>query len=308
MADPYDTLGVRRGDSAETIRTAYRKLAKRWHPDLNPGNAEAAARFTAINGAYELLSDADKRARFDRGEIDADGRETAPPPPPPGAGRSWSDFASREGYGRRGFSFDPSDLDELFGRAGGGSAGGFADLFGDGGNDVHYTLSVSFLEAANGAQRRVTLPDGRVLDVTIPAGIGDGHVLRLKGQGSRGRGGAPGDALVEISVAPHRLFRREGFDVVIDLPVSLREAVLGASIEVPTVRGRVRLAVPPGSGEGTRLRLKGQGIAGGNQYVVLHPVVPPGNEPALAEFLRNWAPETQFDPRAGLADAGRDST
>jgi DnaJ-class molecular chaperone len=311
MADPYDILGVRRGDSTETIRKAYRKLAKRYHPDLNPGDTSSAERFKTINAANDLLSDPDKRGRFDRGEIDAEGNEIHRPGfggargPGRGAhagedatagGRTWRDFAASESYGEPG-GFSADDLDSLFG-------GAFATGPGRG-RDAHYALSISFLEAARGTKRRVTLPDGRTLDVTIPAGIRDGHVLRLKGQGlgPGRRGGPAGDALVEISVAPHPYFRREGNDVVMDLPVSLKEAVLGATVEVPTIHGRVRLSIPPGSGTGTRLRLKGRGIGTGHQFVLLRPVLPQGEEPGLAEFLRGWSPAHPFDPRAELHDA-----
>ncbi len=291
MPDPYETLGVRRGDSEETIRKAYRKLAKRHHPDLNPDDKSAAERFKAINAANDLLSDPEKRARFDRGEIDAEGHETAAA----SQSAAWRQYAGAEPYGGGGHGFSADDLESLFG-------GGFAEGLNRGrGRDMHYSLTVSFLEAAAGAVRRVVLPDGRTLDVTIPPGVRDGHVLRLRGQGRPGKHGA-GDALVEISVAPHPVFRREGDDVVIDLPITLQEAVLGATVEVPTVRGRVRLTVPPGAGEGTRLRLKGRGIGGGHQYVVLHPTLPPGEEPALAEFLRAWQPAHPFNPRAGLED------
>lgn len=289
MADPYETLGVRRTDSDEAIRKAYRKLAKRLHPDLNPGDTQAAERFKTINAAYDLLSDPEKRGRFDRGEIDAEGHETAA-----AHGPTWRQYAGAEPYGGgAGHGFSAEDLESLFGHAFGEGLGGAR------GRDVHYSLTVSFLEAANGAVRRVTLPDGRTLEVTIPAGVRDGHVLRLRGQGRGGPRGA-GDALVEISVAPHPVFRREGNDILVDLPITLQEAVLGASVEVPTVKGRVRLTIPPGSGDGTRLRLKGRGVGGGHQYVVLHPVLPPGEEPALAEFLRQWKPARPFNPRAGL--------
>jgi DnaJ-class molecular chaperone len=302
MADPYETLGVRRSDSAEAIRKAYRKLAKRYHPDLNPGDDAAAERFKSINAANDLLSDPEKRGRYDRGEIDAEGHETGPAWAGAGAGaeaggsRGWRDFAggragAQGAYGQ-GASYD--DLESLFGQ--------FAGGFGSAGRDEHYTLTVSFLEAANGATRRIVLPDGRTLDVTIPAGVRDGHVLRLRGQGRRGKDGKAGDALIEISVAPHKLFRREGDDVVIDLPVTLQEAVLGASVEVPTIKGRVRLTIPPGSGTGTRLRLRGRGIGGGNQVVVLQPVIPPGDDPVLAAALRNYQPARPFDPRANLED------
>lgn len=294
MPDPYETLGVRRGDSAEAIRKAYRKLAKRHHPDLNPNDPSAAERFKTINAANDLLSDPERRARFDRGEIDTEGRETPPPPPP--RGQTWRDYAGSQPYGGGGTGgFAAEDLEDLFGHAFSEGVGGRR------GRDAHYTLSISFLEAINGGVRRVTLPDGRLLDVTIPPGVRDGHVLRLRGQGSKGPRGA-GDALVEISVAPHAYFRREGDDVILDLPITMKEAVLGASVEVPTAKGRVRLSIPPGSGTGTRLRLKGRGVGEGHQYVVLKPVLPQGAEPALAEFLRGWTPAHELDPRAGLLE------
>lgn len=291
MADPYETLGVRRGDSSETIRKAYRKLAKRFHPDLNPGKPEALERFKAINAANDLLSDPDKRARFDRGEIDAEGRETAA-----AQGGGWQHHATQQPYAAGAGGFGADDLDTLFGQS-------FGDRFGGAGRgrDMHYSVSVTFMEAANGAVRRLLLPDGKELDVTIPPGLRDGHILRLKGQGRRGSGGV-GDALVEVSVAPHRFFRREGDDVVLDLPITLKEAGPGATVEVPTVKGKVRLTIPPGSGTGTRLRLKGRGIAGGNQYVVLMPTLPPGEEPALAALLRTWTPAAPFNPRAELEE------
>ena len=295
MDDPYETLGVRRGDSAETIRKAYRKLAKRHHPDLNPGKPEALARFQAINTANEILSDPDKRARYDRGEIDAAGNEKPRERPfyreTGGASPEAGQYGTAQGLG-------PEDLELLFGAA-------FSERFGGGGAfrgrgaDAQYSLTVDFLDAARGAVRRLTLPGGRTLDVTIPAGLRDGHVLRLKGQGHPGHGSAPsGDALVEISVAPHRYFRREGNDVLLELPVTLPEAVLGASLEVPTISGRVRLTIPPHSANGAKLRLAGRGIAGGAQIVELKLVLPPGAEPALAAFLRTWQPAHPVDPRA----------
>jgi DnaJ-class molecular chaperone len=299
MEDPYKVLGVEREASAETIRAAYRKLAKRHHPDLNPGKKDAEERFKAINAAYAILGDAEKRARFDRGEIDASGAER------PAERRFYRDFADAAGRAkyRSGAAFDPDDLEGIFGQIfrergfRGGEGGGFKAQ----GPDAHFTLAVGFVEAANGALRRLVLPDGRVLDVTIPAGLKDGQVLRLKAQGMPGLGGGPpGDALIEVSVAPHPLFRREGNDVVLELPVTLKEAVLGAKVRVPTVRGPVNLAIPPHSGSGTRLRLKGRGILGGDQYVVLKLVQPPGEDAALAEFLKGWTPRQDFDPRAGM--------
>jgi DnaJ-class molecular chaperone len=292
MNDPYETLGVKRGDSDETIRAAYRKLAKRHHPDLNPDDPRAAARFTAINVANDLLSDPERRAKFDRGEIDAEGNPTAPEPPP--YRRRSSDY----GGGRSGAGISPEDLDELFGQsfAFGKRRGGPAR-----GTDAQYSLTVDFLDAANGAVQRLTMPDGRTLDVTIPPGLQDGHVLRLRGQGNPGSaGGIAGDALVEVSVTPHPFFKRVGDDIHIVLPVTLQEALLGATVEVPTVKGSVRLSIPPRSTTGSTLRLRGRGISGGNQMVELKVMLPPQDEPELAEFLRGWKPLHAFDPRRDL--------
>jgi DnaJ-class molecular chaperone len=319
MKDPYEILGVQRSADEAAIRAAYRKLAKRHHPDLNPGKPEAAERFKEISAAYELLSDAEKRGKFDRGEIDAEGNEIHP------ERHFYRDF--REGPGAERYhasssGFTQDDIDAFFSQAFGGTgagSGGFTAGYAGGagaggrgggprftarGPDAHYMLTVGFLDAVNGTTRRITLPEGRTLDVRIPAGTEDGHVLRLKGQGMPGYNGGPaGDALVEIAVAPHPLFKRQGDDIVIELPVTLQEAVVGTSLEVPTIRGKVRLTIPPGSGSGTRLRLRGRGIREGHQYVQLHVVVPPADEPELAEFLRHWKPKHAFNPRAGLEDA-----
>jgi DnaJ-class molecular chaperone len=292
MKDPYQILGVQRSDDAAAIRAAYRKLAKIHHPDLNPGKPEAAERFKEISTAYELLSDADKRGKFDRGEIDAAGNEVHREQP------FYRDFG--DSHGRYRGNIDPEDLDSIFAQAFGHGGGRH---FNARGRDAHYTLTVGFLDAASGTTRRITMPEGRTLDVRIPAGVVDGHILRLKGQGMPGLGDGPaGDALVEIAVAPHPLFRREGDDIVIELPVTVSEAVLGASLEVPTVKGKVRLTIPPGSGTGTRLRLRGRGIREGHQFVQLHVVQPPGDEPELAAFLRDWKPRHDFNPRSGLED------
>jgi len=206
-------------------------------------------------------------------------------------------------------NISPEDLESIFahafgGGAGRGAAGTGGRRFTARGSDAHYTLTISFLDAANGTTRRITLPEGRTLDVKIPAGVTDGHVLRLKGQGMPGLGGGPsGDALVEIDVAPHPLFRREGNDIIVELPVTVQEAVVGTTLEVPTIKGKVRLTIPPNSGTGSRLRLRGRGIHQGHQYVQLHVVLPPADEPELAEFLKSWQPRQPFNPRAGLEDA-----
>jgi DnaJ-class molecular chaperone len=298
MKDPYQILGVQRSDDAAAIRAAYRKLAKTHHPDLNPGKPEAAERFKEISAAYELLSDAEKRARFDRGEIDAAGNEVPPQRP------FYRDFSEGpSGHRRYQGNIDPEDLESIFAQAFGGGGAGRGQRFTARGADAHYTLTVSFLDAANGTTRRITMPEGKTLDVRIPAGVQDGQIIRLKGQGMPGLGGGPsGDALVEIAVAPHPLFQREGDDVIVELPVTIKEAVVGATLEVPTIKGKVRLTIPPGSGTGTRLRLRGRGIRQGHQFVELHIVHPPGEEPELAEFLKGWKPRTPFDPRAGLEE------
>ncbi|MBD0270619.1 MAG: J domain-containing protein [Acetobacteraceae bacterium] len=305
MDDPYEILGVARTASADEIRKVYRALAKRWHPDTNPDKPEAETRFKAVSAAYALLSDPEQRARFDRGEIDASGAERPPPPPPGGGWRDWADApggaryrSSAEGFGAR---FDEADLEDFLSRAFGGAAGR-GPRGPRRGADIRASLQVSFLDAARGASREVTLPDGRAVRLTIPKGAETGTVLRLAGQGmpGTGEGAPPGDLLAEIEVQPHRFFRREGDDIVLDLPVTLKEAVLGAKVEVPTVDGPVTLAIPPRSGEGTRLRLRGRGVNGGHQYVVLKPVLPTEPETELEEFLRRWTPRDARDPRAGM--------
>jgi DnaJ-class molecular chaperone len=303
MKDPYEVLGVKRNATEAAIKAAYRKAAKRHHPDLHPGDSKAAERFKELNAANDILSDPAKRARFDSGEIDAEGHEVPPRGP---YYRDFQEGATGERYaGTAGFSED--DIAEFLARTfrgGGGGAGvGGGPGFKARGADVNYHLTLGFLEAANGTSRRVQMPDGRALDVKIPPGIEDGHTIRLKGQGRQGvGGGVAGDALIEVAVAPHPFLRRSGDDVVVALPVTLREAVLGASVSVPTIKGNVKLTIPPGSGDGTRLRLRGRGIREGHQYVELKVAVPPGEEPALAEFLRGWEPAHPFDPRAGMEE------
>ena len=305
MDDPYDILGVPRAASADDIRKAYRRLAKRWHPDTNPDKPEAEARFKAISAAYALLSDPEQRARFDRGEIDASGAERPPSPPPGGEGwRGWAEAPGGARYRSAGGGFegpfDESDLEEFLSRAFGGA--GRTRRGPMRGADLQVSLRVPFLDAARGASRQVTLPDGRALRLSIPKGAETGTVLRLAGQGMPGEGGEapPGDLLAVLEVEPHRFFRREGNDILLDLPVTLKEAVLGAKVEVPTVDGPVTLTIPPRSAEGTRLRLRGRGVNGGHQYVVLKPMIPTGSEPELEEFMTRWTPRDRTDPRAGM--------
>ena len=300
MDDPYTVLGVARDVGADEIRSAYRKLAKQNHPDLNPGNAAAEERFKAAAAANDLLSDPEKRARYDRGEIDAAGHERPPERP---SYRSYADDAP----GRR---YRPSD------RRG---EEAFSDLFGDffgaraagphRGADERYTLVVDFLDAVRGATPRLTLPDGRTLDVRVPAGLEDGQTLRLRGQGGAGLNGGPaGDALIQVQVTPHPYFRREGDDIHLDLPVTLREAVLGGRITVPTPGGPVAMQVPPRSDTGRQLRLRGRGVPArgerpaGDLYATLRVVVGEA-DPALEAFLRTWTPEHDVDPRRDILGA-----
>lgn len=304
MANPYETLGVAPNASQDDIRKAYRKAAKESHPDLNPGKAEAETRFKEINAAYDIIGDAEKRKQFDAGDIDESGAERQP------ERHYYREYAEADPdmrYRRRGASAGPH---------GNGSADVdydvFADLFrarGEGGTfrmppqDVRYRLEVDFLDAVNGTHKRVVMPDGKSLDITIPAGIGDGQVLRLKGQGLPGSDGKPGDAYVEIAVRPHAGFEREGHDILSTLPVSLGEALNGASVRVETVDGPVDVKVPKGAREGTKLRLRGKGVprgkAGGrgDQLVEIHIVPPEGTNEALAQFMAEWEKAHPQNPR-----------
>src|SRR5579883_1249310 len=289
MKDPYSVLGVAKTASADDIKKAYRKLAKQLHPDLNPGNAEASARFQDVSAAYDLLGDPEKKSRFDRGEINATGQER----PEAAYYRAYAGGPQGEKY-RAGF--DPSDLfADLFGRGARGGDFRSGGEFRTRGGDVAYALTVDFIEAAKGAQKRLTFPDGRALDVNVPPGTESGQILRLRGQGSPGIGGGPsGDALIEITVAPHPFFRREGNDIYLDLPVTLTEAIGGAKINVPTIDGPVSMSVPAASNTGTKLRLRGRGIAlkgaqRGDQYVTLKVVLPKEPDAALKEFVKSWS-------------------
>ncbi len=308
--DPYEVLGVKKEATEDEIRTAYRKLAKKHHPDLNPGNKEAEARFKEIAAAYDLLSDKEKRARFDRGEIDASGAER-----PEHAYSRYRGFA--EGAPGERYEFHsaegmaPEDLDDLFAFFGRGQRGGGPGRGGGPvrmrGADLHFALTVDFLTAINGAKQRLQLAPERSLEVTIPAGVRDGQILRLKGQGGAGLNeGPPGDALIEIHVAPHPFFRREGDDIHLDLPVTLAEAVLGGKVTVPTPSGPVSMTIPANSNTGRVLRLRGKGAPRpggdpGDEYVTLRVTLPEGDDAALAAFLRDWAPKHPYDPRRGMA-------
>jgi len=291
--DPYEILGVKKETSQEDIQKAYRRLAKKLHPDLNPGNKKAEEQFKEVTSAYDLLGDAEKRARFDRGEIDASGAER----PPQGFYRDYAErrasnpYASDEGYAD--FAGVDDDFAELFGRGARGGRGGRANLRMRGA-DAHYRLALDFLDAINGAKRQVTLPDGSAIEVTIPPGSRDGQVLRLRGKGGPGIGGGPpGDALVEIEVRPHPIFTREGDDIHLEVPISLADAVLGGKVTVPTPSGEVSMTVPKWANSGTVLRLKGRGVprpkhGRGDEYVKLKLMLPEKPDPELEQLIRQW--------------------
>jgi DnaJ-class molecular chaperone len=300
--DPYTTLGVKKDATPDDIQKAYRRLAKKLHPDLNPGNKTAEEKFKEVTAAYDLLSDPDKRARFDRGEIDAQGTER------PRQQQYYRDFADQGGWSaytnNSGFSdfgeFAGSEdiLSEIFGRQ--GRAGRRRR-----GQDVRYHLDLSFLDAINGGKQSIVLPDDTTLEVNIPPGTRDGQVLRLKGKGRPGVGdGPPGDALIEISILPHPYFTRKGDDIYLDLPISLKEAVLGAKIKVPTPSGAVTVAVPKWSNTGRVLRLKGRGVprpdgSKGDEYVKLMLMLPQKPDPALEAFVAQWQPVADI-PRQSM--------
>jgi DnaJ-class molecular chaperone len=306
--DLYSVLGVPKTASAGDITKAYRKLAKKLHPDLNPGDKAAEEKFKKITAAYDILGDAEKRGRYNRGEIDASGqerpqqhyyREYA-------GGQDGARYRSTAGFEDIG-AF--SDLfGDLFGERGGMREGGRGGArFSVRGPDAQYRLEVDFLDAVNGTKTRITLPDGGTLDVAIPAGVTEGQVLRLKGKGGPGIGeGEPGDALIEISVRPHPVFKREGDDIIVEVPITFDEAVLGSKVEVPTIGGRVFATVPPGSNTGQTLRLKGRGIktksGTGDQLVKLSVVLPEPIDDDLKGFAETWREAHRYDPRRKLKE------
>jgi DnaJ-class molecular chaperone len=300
--DPYKVLGVPRDAPDEEIRRTYRKLAKQLHPDLNPSNPAASEeRFKKVSSAYDIVGDPVKRKQYDRGEIDANGepRRGYQRAQAGGAGP----FGGRAGGARPADEFGFGDIfSDLFGsRAGRGETD---SPFATHGRDVRYTLEIDFLEAATGAKKRVTMPDGGVLDLTVPQGVSDGQVLRLKGKGSPGvRGSEAGDALVEIKVRSHPQFSRTGDDIALELPITIDEAVLGAKVEVPTVSSRVQLTIPKGTSSGRVFRLKGKGVlnsttgAAGDQLVTVRIVLPQTIDEKLAYFMSEWRQSHRYDPR-----------
>jgi DnaJ-class molecular chaperone len=301
--DPYKELGVSKGASADEIKKAFRKLAKELHPDKNPGDKAAEERFKRITAAFDLLGDAEKRAKYDRGEIDADGREQFRGfgGGHPGGGGRQGGFGGFGGSGGRG-GFEDIDLEELFGGFGGGgrAKSGFGGGFGGKGQDVRATLEVSLEDTIAGTTRRIQFSDGRMLDVAIPKGASDGQVIRLKGQGAPGRGGQAGDALIELRIQPHPVFKREGADLTMDLPVSVPDAVLGGKIQVPTPEGAVMMTIPKGSNSGKLLRLKGRGAyAGGKRGDLLARLavtLPETLDDELIRFATEWRDKRPYKP------------
>lgn len=305
MDNPYESLGVSADASADDIRKAFRALAKKNHPDLHPGDKDAEERFKQISAANNLLSDPEKRAQFDRGEIDSSGTERHER----SYYRAYADGSEGAKYspfganGEGGFSAEDI-FAEIFGQS---KEGGDRAPYRMRGADVTYTLRCPFLDAVNGGRKQISLPEGKALNVAIPKGTRDRQTLRLKGQGMQGIGDGPsGDAYIEIHIEPHAFFTRKDTNIHVDVPVTLSEAVLGGQIRVPTIDGAVNLTVPPGSNTGTTLRLRAKGVlsAGsgtrGDQYVTLKLVLPDEPDEALSEFLKSWSPTHQYDPRAGM--------
>jgi DnaJ-class molecular chaperone len=329
MRDPYDVLGVSKNASAADIKSAFRKLAKKLHPDANKHDPKAASRFAELNAAYEILGEDDKRKAFDRGEIDAEGKPRFQGFEGFGAGRGRGGGFGREGSfetftwgsdgfrqagsragGGGGFRGFEEMLKEAFGGAarGGRPGGGFQfeqeDLGGGFGPDIAASLTISLPEAAKGVKKRVHLPTGKEVEVKIPAGLADGQTIRLKGQGLAGPGGRAGDVLITVAVAPHPLFTREGADLRLELPITLYEAVLGAKVRVPTLDGAVELAIPPGTNSGRTFRLKGKGFPGkegaGDLLATVRIMLPEAGDAALEELMRKWRESKPYDPRKGM--------
>ncbi len=326
MRDPYDVLGVSKSASAAEIKSAFRRQAKKLHPDANKQDPRAAARFAELNAAYEILGEADKRKAFDRGEIDADGKPRFQGFEGFGAGRGPGGGFGREGIFET-FSFGRDGFQHARGRAGGGFGrfGGFEDILKEAfgaaarsgrpggshfeedlgvGQDITAALTITLSEAARGTNKRVKLPTGREVDVKIPAGLNDGQTIRLKGQGVPGAGGRAGDLLIAVSIAPHPLFTRAGGDLRLELPITLYEAVLGAKVRVPTLEGAVELAIPPGTSSGRTFRLKGKGFPAkdgkGDLLAAVRIVLPEGSDMELEELMRKWRKTKPHDPRKDM--------
>jgi DnaJ-class molecular chaperone len=331
MRDPYEILGVSKNASPEAIKSAYRRLAKRLHPDANKQDKKAATKFAELNAAYEILGDEDKRKAYDRGEIDAEGKPRfrgfegfGHGAGPGGFGReghfetfTWGPDgfqrgSARGGHGGRGFGGIDEILKEMFGDAAGMAgarqrAAFTAEDWGatPAGRDVSGAVIITLAEAAAGTSRRVHLPTGKDIDVKIPAGLADGQTIRLKGQGLPGPDGTLGDALITVSIAPHPLFKREGNDLRLELPITLYEAVLGGRVRVPTLDGAVELAIPAGTSSGRTFRIKGKGMpakgGSGDLYATVRIVLPERGDAELEQLMKKWRESKPYDPRRDIS-------
>jgi DnaJ-class molecular chaperone len=321
MRDPYEVLGVPRGASAAAIKSAYRKLAKKHHPDANKNDPKAAARFSEINSANEIVGDEDKRKQFDRGEIDAEGK-------PRFQGFPGGDPRGRAGPG----GFDTHSFRTGGAGPGGAGGGGFEDIlnsmFGGGGAargarpgpggtfefdpgtialdlDLSVAMTVSLEESVKGVEKRVRLPTGKELNVKIPAGVVAGQQIRLKGQGDTAPGHRPGDLLITVNIAPHPFFKVEGSDLRLDLPITLYEAVLGGKVRVPTLGNAVELSIPKNTSSGRTFRLKGKGLpksgGTGDLFATTRIMLPDGNDADLEALMEKWRDARPYNPRSDLS-------
>ena len=320
MRDPYEVLGVPRSANAAAIKSAYRKLAKKHHPDSNKNDPKAAERFSEINSANEIIGDEDKRKQFDRGEIDADGKPRFQGFPGGGGPRGRAGPGGFESYSFRSGGAGPGQgaggfediLNSMFGggvRGARPGAGGGAQFEFDTGGvgldlDVNVAMSVSLEESVKGGEKRVRLPTGKELNVKIPAGVVEGQQIRLRGQGESAQGHPPGDLLITISIAPHAFFKVEGADLRIDLPITLYEAVLGGKVRVPTLGNAVELSVPKNTSSGRTFRLKGKGLpksgGTGDLFVTIRIMLPDGNDAELEALMEKWRDQHPYNPRSGL--------
>lgn len=319
MRDPYEVLGVQRGASAAAIKSAYRKLAKKHHPDSNKNDPKAAERFSELNSANEIIGDEDKRKQFDRGEIDAEGKprfQGFPGGDPrgraggPGGGFETHTFRTSGGPGGVGGGGFEDILNSMFGGAARGPRPGRATPFEfDSGGigldlDLSVAMTVSLEEAVKGGDKRVRLPNGKELNVKIPAGVAAGQQIRLKGQGETAAGHPPGDLLITVSIAPHAFFKIDGSDLRVDLPITLYEAVLGGKVRVPTLGSAVELSIPKNTSSGRTFRLKGKGLpkvgGAGDLYVTTRIILPDGNDAELEALMQKWRDGHPYNPRSDL--------
>lgn len=293
--DPYKILDVLKEASDQEIKSSYRKLAKKFHPDLNPNNKEAETKFQEISSAYDLLQNKEKRAAYDRGEIDMEGNS-----------QYQQQYYKDHAEGPQGYryssnnenEFDGDDIKDMFESMFGGANRNTGSAFNQQNNDVFYSIEIDFLEAALGTKKRITMPDGKTLDINIPKGSKSGQKLRLKGKGhSSSAGNIAGDAYIEMHVKKHDFYKNKENDIYVDVPISINEAILGGKIQVPTIQGKVEVSVPKATSSGTKLRLKGKGIKKGDQYINLIITMPEEIDKELEEFIKGWSLEHSHNPR-----------